>query len=339
MPREYLIIANPNGVHFEAVKEAVQAVNGLQSYFRCDLRSDTKLLSSKCKSTDPDVLARKIQKEYKAIPMIALTEQYYSSGYLVEERLPTLTLVTCADWDDGEQPPLRLFLIYSIASALITFAAGLTPEQNKAMAHSDLVGCMFDWWSESKELRLDLVAARLCPSCRAALGPHLEEKDTVFQAIQNILDFVRRSILGDAVTLPRKIWIIHGTDPDWKDLRTMLMKWGLEVDEFNEMNVAGVPIVQRWRQMANSARFAFAFLTEDEVVTKERRLPRLNVAHEVGLCHARLGLEGTFILRQGEAEVFTNLSGIVYMQYQKGRLAEMELDIKQLLVQRGVLAA
>jgi len=337
MPREYIVIAHPAGNHFDQVTDAVHAVNGLQSYFRCKLVKDRTVLRSDCIEVNPTELSKAIKQKYKNALVIALTEEYYSSRYIVEEKLPKHILVTCADWDDGDQPPLRLFLIYSLASALLTLEARLSEEQNKEMSHEHPVGCIFDWWDNSRILLLDFVAARLCGKCQSNLAAHLTDKDQSFHAIQSILDFVRRAVMGNAAALPSKIWIVHGKSKDWQILKLMLRTWGLQVDEFNEIEVVGTPITERWRQMANHARFAFALLTEDDHTTDGRKLPRLNVAHEIGLCHARLGLEGTFVLREGNAEVFGNLQGINYLQYESGKLSEKKEDIKKLLKERGVL--
>lgn len=83
-------------------------------------------------------------------------------------------------------------------------------------------------------------------------------------------------------------------------------------------------------------RFAFALLTRDELIEGEKEwIPRLNVAHEIGLCHAHLGLESTAILMERNVTIFSNLDGIVYLEYARGKLREKK--IADLLKSRGVI--
>jgi predicted nucleotide-binding protein len=152
-----------------------------------------------------------------------------------------------------------------------------------------------------------------------------------------MLDFVRRVMLGEKTSLPTKVWIVHGSSHDWKILKKLVEELGVEVDEFNEISVAGIPISERWKQMASEARFAFALLTRDDQDANGNWLPRLNVAHEIGLCHARLGIESTAILREGDVTVFSNLQGINYLHYETGKLEEKKAEIGAILKERGVL--
>lgn len=335
MKKPYIVIANSKGPHFSQIKRAVATANGLQDYFECQLITRNDILSTSADFIDSDELSEKITKAFRDKPVIALTEERYK--YISEEKLPKHVLVSCADWVGGDQPPLRLLLLYSLASALITLESGIPNNTNERMSHDQAVGCIFDWW-DSQILRVDFVAARLCGQCRTELEQHLDDPDKAISAAEKILEFVRRAVIGKQATFPTKVWIVHGHGDDWRVLKEILLELGIkEVDEFNEEPVAGTTVVSRWQEMAGQARFAFALLTRDDQIKDNGWIPRLNVAHEIGLCHAHLGLESTAILREGDVTVFSNLEGINRMEYAPGKLRAKKKEIANLLKSRGVI--
>jgi len=199
--KKYTVIANSRGPHFPQIKKAVATVNGLQDYFNCQLVARNDILSASADFIDSDALSAKISKAFGNKPVIALTEEFYE--YISEERLPKHVFVTCDDWNEGDQPPLRLFLLYSLASALITLESGIPNKKNEAMSHEPAVGCIFEWWDNSKILRVDFVAARLCGPCRIELEPHLDHPKEAMNATEKILEFVRRAVIGKQASSSR----------------------------------------------------------------------------------------------------------------------------------------
>jgi len=65
----------------------------------------------------------------------------------------------------------------------------------------------------------------------------------------------------------------------------------------------------------------------------------MNVIHEIGLFQGRLGNEYAIVLRERGAKVFSNLDGISRLDYNSGKRVELKLDIRRLLIARGVLSA
>jgi predicted nucleotide-binding protein len=115
------------------------------------------------------------------------------------------------------------------------------------------------------------------------------------------------------------------------------MGWGLQVGHFNRESVAGILVAEWWRQMLNRARFAFAVMTPDHKMKDGRKRARQNVVHEIGLCHARVGLHNTAILLAAGTEKFTNVDGVNYIPFKVGRLAAQQGEIRKLLEARGIL--
>jgi predicted nucleotide-binding protein len=135
-----------------------------------------------------------------------------------------------------------------------------------------------------------------CPDCQNALRIHGGLDKPPLAAVLQILDYVRRSMIGDAPEIANRIFIAYGHGQDWHALKELLEEWGLEVEFFNRDAVAGLLVADRWREMLNRARFAFAIMTPDDELADGRRQARQNVVHEIGLCHGRIGLQNTSLL-------------------------------------------
>jgi hypothetical protein len=335
---EYMVIAHPKGRNFELIRHVVQTVNGLQNYFRCDLIKTTRVLSGKEEQVPAETFGRNIiAGSRRRLPIIALTKEYYDPNwYVIEHHLPDLVLITCAEWDTKNTPALRLFLIYALASSLITLHAKLTAKMNEDMAHDPPVGCVFDWWDDEKMFTIGMVSGRLCHDCQRRLQQN-GVPSVAFLAVQKILEYVRRALIGQETAVATKVFIAHGRSDDWLQLKAILEDLGLEIAEFNETPAAGVLVPERWKEMLDQSRFAFALLTPDDKDVHHNSIPRFNVVHEIGLCHARLGLESTAILREKSVSLFSNIDGINRIDYEGGRLAEKKQQITQLLKDRGVL--
>ena len=94
----------------------------------------------------------------------------------------------------------------------------------------------------------------------------------------------------------------------------------------------------RWQEMLNSARVAFAVMTPDDPgASVEVRQARQNVIHEIGLCHARLGIFDTIVLIAHGVQEFSNIARVIHIPFCEGRLDEVEEKIKACLIERGIL--
>ena len=63
---------------------------------------------------------------------------------------------------------------------------------------------------------------------------------------------------------PIGVFIAYGRRDDWRALKVLLEGWGLEVEHFNRERPEGLMVAERWRQMLDRSRFAFAVMTPDD---------------------------------------------------------------------------
>jgi len=315
--------------------EALKAANGLQSKFKYELVSLTDELETKRSTVNVRKLDRKLAEHH--VRGLVICDQAFKDGLVVVELLPERVYVTTQIPRKGPAP--RLYLMYQLAAATLSLTSELGRGQNRRMIHDPPVGCLWDWWVSAKQRTAAMLAARICPSCRQTLSSQYDVSEDVFDAISTLLEYVRRNMMSGHRDVPDRVLVLHGTASDWKDLVDLLKGFGLEsIEEFTTKPVTGMVVSTRWQEMLNSARFAFAVMTPDDPCGQTGLArARQNVVHEIGLCHARIGIESTAILLAEGTEPFSNMGGINHIDFIPGRIADKSEEIRDLLVARGLL--
>jgi len=135
------------------------------------------------------------------------------------------------------------------------------------------------------------------------------------------------------------VFIGHGRSLMWRVLSDFLKdRLGLAVSEFNTVSAAGVPTVERLREMLNAAAFAFIIMTgEDEAADGELRA-RQNVIHEAGLFQGRLGFEKAISLLEDGCSDFSNIHGLGFIPFSKGDIGTCFEKVRQVLEREKMIA-
>lgn len=132
------------------------------------------------------------------------------------------------------------------------------------------------------------------------------------------------------------VFVVHGhNDNILKDVCLNIRKLGLEPIVLREKEDAGRTIIQKFRDVAASARFAVIILSADDMAISKRDYEkkrtdevfhaltpraRQNVILEMGYFIASLGPERVMMLVEDGIECPGDLAGIVYNKYEKGSL-------------------
>jgi hypothetical protein len=331
------LYGNPDGNSWGVIQESAKNANGLQTQFAFILHEERSRLPADSAIVNFNALSDAIEEAMPTMRGLFFCEGTFDNDCLVNERLPDRIYVACDLPMNVKSPPFRLYLLYQMAAAALTLTAGLSAQLNREMIHKPPIGCLWDWWTNPKQQSAAMVAARICPDCQNALRIHCNaSRETIF-ACQQILDYIRRSMMGESLEIANRVFIAYGRGDDWMTLRDLLQSWGLQVEHFNRESVAGLLIADRWQQMLNRARFAFAVMTPDDEMKNGTKRARQNVIHEIGLCHARVGLHNTAILLAAGTEKFTNVDGVNYISFKVGKLAAQKGEIRKLLEERGIL--
>ena len=118
-----------------------------------------------------------------------------------------------------------------------------------------------------------------------------------------------------------KIFIGHGHDNQWKDLKDHLHeKQGFEVEHYEHGARAGLTIKEVLDDMLTSSSFALLVLTGEDLDAEGELRARENVIHELGLFQGRLGWRRAIILKEEGVEEFSNIHGVNQIRFNKGNI-------------------
>ena len=136
-----------------------------------------------------------------------------------------------------------------------------------------------------------------------------------------------------------KVFVGHGGSPVWLELRNFLQdRLGLEVDEFNRVQVAGIAHTERLIEMLDAAAIAFVVMTGEDEQPDGSFQPRMNAVHEVGLFQGRLGFSRAIVLLEEGCAEFSNISGLGQLRFPKGRVSAVFEEVRHVLERENVLA-
>lgn len=141
-----------------------------------------------------------------------------------------------------------------------------------------------------------------------------------------------------SMTKGNRVFVGHGKSNVWLELRNFLEdRLGLEVDEFNRVQVAGISNKERLIEMLDSAAMAFIVMTGEDEQPDGSFQPRMNAVHEVGLFQGRLGFTRAIILLEEECSEFTNIEGLGQIRFPKRNIGATFENVRQVLEREGIL--
>ena len=136
-----------------------------------------------------------------------------------------------------------------------------------------------------------------------------------------------------------RIFIGHGRSALWREFKDFLQdRLNLKWDEFNRESVAGIHTSERLTQMLNDASFAFLIMTAEDEHADTTLHARENVIHEVGLFQGKLGQKRAIILLEEGCTLFSNIHGLSYIGFPRGRVSSAFEEIRRVLEREAVLA-
>lgn len=124
------------------------------------------------------------------------------------------------------------------------------------------------------------------------------------------------------------IFIGHGRDPQWRDLKDHLHeKHGFNVTAYEICPRAGKSIKDVLEGMLGESSFALLVLTGEDININGELHARENVIHELGLFQGRLGFTRAIALLEDGVQEFSNILGINQIRFAKGRIKETFGDV------------
>jgi len=145
-------------------------------------------------------------------------------------------------------------------------------------------------------------------------------------------------ICGAISSANKSVFIVHGHSSDRKkELKDFLITLNLQPIILDEQDHLGKTVIEAFEYYATTCSFAFVLMTPDDkgddANTGPRWRARQNVIMELGWFMAYLGRERVAILYQGEPEIPSDISGVLYLEFNQ-RISEITENIRRRL--RGV---
>lgn len=91
----------------------------------------------------------------------------------------------------------------------------------------------------------------------------------------------------------------------------------------SELPNNGLTIVEKLEAVSEKCCKAIILLTKDDEMADGSMRSRQNVIHEIGFFQGKYGRKNVILLCEEGVELFTNISGIVYIQFDRNHFAEV----------------
>lgn len=185
------------------------------------------------------------------------------------------------------------------------------------------------FYKSYKSGRIDLWAYREHTDVAVEM-PSRAEVESVFNVLE--LNVEKCSIAKPTVkkrAKPKiKIFIGHGRDTQWRDLKDHLHDMhGLDVEHYEHGARAGSTVKEVLDAMLTSSSFALLVLTGEDEDAEGKLHARENVIHELGLFQGRLSWLKAIIILEDGVEEFSNIHGVNQIRFNKGNIQETFGDV------------
>lgn len=333
------VLVRQKSRNVDAVIEAANIANRLQPDFDFDIEQ-VDWLPRGSEEIKPKELLQTVRKKHKGKALIAVISPPLKGDYFdIEYR--GLSIVSTDNWERKfAPPPIAIYILFQFACAVSSFVANLSPAQvHRRMRHNGFRGCIFNSTRGRLMFLSVLIAGYVCADCEARLC-EWGVSDRQLNSMGHLLSYVRDFAIRKPRTMPASIFIGHGRRNDWKKLRDHLTTThGLSVAEFNVSSRAGFTTVEVLSQMLESASLAILVMTAEDLQVDGKTNTRQNVVHEIGLFQGKLGFPRAIIVKEESAEEFSNIKGLTYIAFKKGRIAQAFTEIDAALIRERVVAA
>lgn len=120
---------------------------------------------------------------------------------------------------------------------------------------------------------------------------------------------------------PRRVFVTHGRTHDWLAVKDYIESdVQLKTAELAQQPNMGRTVIEKLIDTADGCDSAVIVMTGDDVDDQGDVRVRENVMHEIGFFQGRYGRDRVILLHEDNVNIPTNLSGVVYSPFPKGRV-------------------
>lgn len=154
-------------------------------------------------------------------------------------------------------------------------------------------------------------------------APNRGDIEAVFEIFERDLDASRLPPPPPPQKPRPVVFIGHGRNPQWRDLKDHLLdKHGYRVEAYEIGARTGHAIRDILEDMLAKTSFAVLVLTGEDQTPEGSLRARQNVIHEAGLFQGRLGFNRAIILLEEGTEEFSNIEGVEQIRFGTGNIKE-----------------
>ena len=174
------------------------------------------------------------------------------------------------------------------------------------------------------------------------IGNWIHDLDSIYEQLElyeELPNNTQQAVNNSPINNENKtIFIGHGRSPIWREAKDFITETlGLEYEEFDRISAAGKSINNRLEEMLGKSCMAFLIMTGEDEHLDGSEHARQNVIHEIGKCQDRFGSERAIILLEEGCQEFSNIDGIVYIDFAKGNIKEAFGDIVKVLIRESII--
>ncbi len=149
--------------------------------------------------------------------------------------------------------------------------------------------------------------------------------------IQEVFNVFEKNLESEKIVItqePIKIFIGHGRDSQWRELKDHLQdKHGFQICAYEIGPRAGMSVKEVLESLEDESNFAVLVMTGEDIKNDGSLHARENVIHEIGLFQAKLGFTRAIVLKEDDVEEFSNILGINQIRFKKGVISTTFGDI------------
>lgn len=129
-----------------------------------------------------------------------------------------------------------------------------------------------------------------------------------------------------------RVLILHDENPQWQDVRRFVeQRCGLETEHLSPVDFGVGHFETAVGDQLAACGFAVCILSAKDTVQGLRQ-PDQVVVHQVGILQGRYGFGKVAILVEEGCDLFTNLSGLIRLEFPKGRVEVKFLELHRMLL-------
>lgn len=184
-------------------------------------------------------------------------------------------------------------------------------------------------YEERNDLTIQLRVHAFSDSVLVTVGaPDRGNIEAVFEVFERHASSSRLPVPKKPPPDPPTIFIGHGGNPQWRDLKDHLHEQhAYRVEAYETGARAGHAIRDILKDMLTKSSFAILVMTGEDKTSDGSVRARQNVIHEAGLFQGCLGFSRAIVLLENEVEEFSNIHGIQQIRFAKGRIKETFGDV------------